>query len=82
MEIDGPVHECVGASDCKDDDIHVVNRNRFQDHGFSAHPPVGTYVGLSFWACWSLIDSSGVLCSKAYHRIERQRSIKVNFEVR
>lgn len=66
VQVDGPVHECLAASDGKDDGIHVVNGNGFDDHCLCSVTPVRFNMGFSFFAGGFGVYSLRVLCCKAY----------------
>jgi len=65
VQVDGPVHESLAATDRKDNAIHIVDGNRFNDHGFGAHAPIGTHKRFLLPSGWLCVRSLGVLRCKA-----------------
>ena len=51
VEIDGPIHKSLAPSYRKDDNVHVVDWDRLDDHCLCAHAPVSVDVRFAFFAC-------------------------------
>lgn len=69
LEIDCPVHERLASSNSKDDGIHVVDRDRLDDHGLGSHPQVSANMFLFFFTRRLGVDSLGKLRREAKQRI-------------
>ncbi len=69
VQIDGPIHKRLAASDRKYHDIHIIDGNRLDDHCLSSHPPIGIYMCFFLLAGRFDVCTLRVLGSKAYEWI-------------
>ena len=69
VEVNGPVHECLTASDGKDDSVHVVDGDGLDHHRFCSVAPVCFDVGFSLFAGRPSVHSLRVLRCQAYQRV-------------
>ena len=77
VQVDGPVHECLAASDGKNDSVHVVDGNGLDDHCFCSMTPVRFNMSFSFFAGGFGVYSLRVLCCKAYYGVRWHESVRV-----